>query len=59
MSQDKLHKFMASTMNAAVNTETLMFGNISLIFLIIYQFPLPLKISIFVFMEVFHQLLTP
>jgi len=59
MSQDKLLRFMVSTMNAAVNMETLMFGNTSLISLIIYLFQLPLKIRIFVFTEDFHQLLIP
>ena len=59
MSQDKLRKFMVSMMSAVVNMVTLMFGNTSLISLIIYQFQPLLKIRIFVFTEVFLQLLTP
>ena len=59
MSQDKLLKYMVSTMNAAVNMVTLTFGNTLPISLIIYQFLPPLKIHIFVYMEVFPQLLIP
>lgn len=57
MNQDRLLRSMDFTMNVFENMEMQMFGNISLIFLILFQLLLLLRIRSSVYMEVSPQAL--
>ena len=58
MNPDRSHRSMDFMMNAFENTGMQMYGNISLIYLILYQLLLLLRTRSSVYMEVFHQVLT-
>jgi hypothetical protein len=58
MKADKLHKFMDFMMNVSENTEIQMYGKCLLNCLISYLSLQLFKIKYFVYMEVFHQVLT-
>lgn len=58
MNPDRSLRSMDFMMNAFENTEMQMYGNISLIYLILYQLLLLLRTRSSVYMEVFHQVLT-
>ena len=58
MNQDRSLRSMDFMMNAFENMEMLTYGNISLIFLILYQLLLSLRIRSSAYMEDSHQALT-
>ena len=58
MNPDRSLRSMDFMMNAFENTEMELYGNISLIYLILYQLLLLLRTRSSVYMEVSHQVLT-